>query len=229
MKNIFSPRIGFAWDPLKNGKWAVRGGVGVYHDWIAMGQTIDQTRNNPPGVLSETFTNVAPNGQPLGNYFNIAPSESYPWGFVLPTIPSLTLNSQGGITGIPTNVDSLDRNMKAPLAVNYVIGVEHQVWGSLVAGANYSGSRSYNGLNGSDVNRVTGDATVSGSAGSLVESINRPNSSFGSIIYVNNANQATYNAMILSLRGSMPGIKGSFQASYTLSHAQGLPRSQYAL
>jgi len=224
MKNIFSPRIGFAWDPLKNGKWAVRGGVGVYHDWIAMGQTIDQTRNNPPGVLSETFTNVAPNGQPLGNYFNIAPSESYPWGFVLPTIPSLTLNSQGGITGIPTNVDSLDRNMKAPLAVNYVIGVEHQVWGSLVAGANYSGSRSYNGLNGSDVNRVTGDATVSGSAGSLVESINRPNSSFGSIIYVNNANQATYNAMILSLRGHA-GHQGSFQASYTLSHAQDYPEA----
>jgi hypothetical protein len=224
MKNIFSPRIGFAWDPLKNGKWAVRGGVGVYHDWIAMGQTIDQTRNNPPGVLSETFTNVAPNGQPLGNYFNIAPSESYPWGFVLPTIPSLTLNSQGGITGIPTNVDSLDRNMKAPLAVNYVIGVEHQVWGSLVAGANYSGSRSYNGLNGSDVNRVAGDATVSGSAGSLVESINRPNSSFGSIIYVNNANQATYNAMILSLRGHA-GHQGSFQASYTLSHAQDYPEA----
>jgi hypothetical protein len=189
-----------------------------------MGQTIDQTRNNPPGVLSETFTNVAPNGQPLGNYFNIAPSESYPWGFVLPTIPSLTLNSQGGITGIPTNVDSLDRNMKAPLAVNYVIGVEHQVWGSLVAGANYSGSRSYNGLNGSDVNRVAGDATVSGSAGSLVESINRPNSSFGSIIYVNNANQATYNAMILSLRGHA-GHQGSFQASYTLSHAQDYPEA----
>ena len=44
----------------EDGKWAVRGGVGVYHDWIAMGQTIDQTRNNPPGVLSETFTDVAP-------------------------------------------------------------------------------------------------------------------------------------------------------------------------
>jgi hypothetical protein len=224
MKNIFSPRIGFAWDPLKNGKWAVRGGVGVYHDWIAMGQTIDQTRNNPPGVLSETFTNVAPNGQPLGNYFNIAPSETYPWGYVLPTIPSLTLNAQGGITGIPTNVDSLDRNMKAPLAVNYVIGVEHQLGGNLVAGANYSGSRSYNGLNGADVNRVAGDATISGSAGSLVESINRPNSSFGSIIYVNNANQATYNAMILSLRGRA-GHHGSFQASYTLSHAQDYPEA----
>jgi hypothetical protein len=231
MKNIFSPRIGFAWDPFKNGRWAVRGGVGVYHDWIAMGQTIDQTRNNPPGVLSETFTSVAPNGQPLGNYFSIAPSETYPWGFTLPTIPSLTLNSQGGITGIPTNVDSLDRNMKAPMAVNYVIGVEHQLFGSLVAGANYSGSRSYNGLTGADVNRVAGDFSVSGCVPgplyptcNLVDTFNRPNSSFGQIIYVNNANQATYNAMILSLRGKT-GHRGSFQASYTLSQAKDYPEA----
>jgi hypothetical protein len=224
MTNLWSPRIGFSWDPTKTGKWAVRGGIGVYHDWIAMGQSIDQTRNNPPGVLSETFTNVAPNGQPLGNYFSVAPSGNYPWGFVLPTIPALTLNAQGGIAGLPTNVDSLDRNLKAPLAVNYVIGVEHQLAGNLVAGANYSGSRSYNGLTGADVNRQPGDISFTGSAGSLVEAFTRPNSSFGQIIYVNNANQATYNAMILFLRGKA-GRRGNFQASYTLSHAQDYPEA----
>jgi hypothetical protein len=236
MKNIFSPRIGFAWDPTKTGKWAVRGGVGVYHDWIAMGQTIDQTRNNPPGVLSETFTDVAPTvngvpGQPLGNYFTIAPSGSYPWGFVLPPIPAGSLNAAGGIAGVPTNVDSLDRNMKAPLAVNYVIGFEHQLPGNLVVGANYSGSQSYNGLTGADVNRLPGDATFSGSTPSpsclncaVVESITRPNPNFGAITYVHNANQATYNAMILSLRGKA-GHRGSFQGSYTLSHAKDYPEA----
>lgn len=231
MTNLWSPRIGFAWDPTKTGKWAVRGGIGVYHDWIAMGQSIDQTRNNPPGVLSETFTNVAPNGQPLGNYFSIAPSGSYPWGFTLPTIPALTLNAQGGIAGLPTNVDSLERNMKAPLATNYVIGVEHQLSGNLVAAANYSGSRSFNGLTGADVNRAPGDATLSGSTPSMacpncniVEAITRPNPSFGQMIYVNNANQATYNAMILSLRGRA-SRRGNFQVSYTLSHAKDYPEA----
>lgn len=58
----------------------------------------------------------------------------------------------------------------------------------------------------------------------LVESINRPDSSFGSIVYVNNANQATYNAMILSLRGKA-GHRGNFQASYTLSHAKDYPEA----
>jgi Carboxypeptidase regulatory-like domain/TonB dependent receptor len=232
MDDLFSPRIGFAWDPTRTGKWAIRGGVGVYHDWISMGQTIDETRNNPPGVLSETFTSVAPNGQPLGNYFAIAPSETYPWGFALPSIPAGSLNQQGGITGIPTNVDSLDRNIKAPLAVNFVIGAEHELPLGLVAGASYSGSRSYNGLTGSDVNRTAGDLNFSGcvagtafpSCQGVVETFNRPNSSFGQILYVNNANQATYNAMILSLRGKA-GHRGNFQASYTLSHAKDYPEA----
>jgi hypothetical protein len=226
MKNLFSPRIGFSWDPSKTGKWAVRGGIGVYHDWVVLGQSVDQTRNNPPGVLSETFTNVAPNGSPLGKYFSIASSENYPWGFTLPSIPAGTLNSHGGIAGLPTNVDSLDRSMVAPLAVNYVIGAEHQLVGSLVAGANYSGSKSYNGLTGFNANYFPGGATFSipAATSTVTESIGTLNPNFGAITYVNNANQATYNAMILFLRGKA-GSRGAFQGSYTLSHAKDYPEA----
>lgn len=32
--NNFSPRIGYAWSPEKNGKFIVRGGVGVFYDWL---------------------------------------------------------------------------------------------------------------------------------------------------------------------------------------------------
>jgi len=218
--NLWSPRLGFAWDPTKSGNWSIRGGIGVYHDWVVLGQTVDEMRNNPPGVLSETFTDTAPDGTPLGNYFALATSGSYPFNFPLPTIPAGSLNSQGGIVGIPTNVWSLNRNFKAPLAVNYVVGVEHQLPWRLVAGANYSGSRSYNGLTGWDVNRFPGGADVSGPS----EVINRLNSSFGTINYVTNANAASYNAMVLTLRGHA-GARGSFQASYTLSHALDYPET----
>jgi hypothetical protein len=226
MKNLFSPRIGFAWDPSKTGRWAVRGGIGVYHDWVVLGQSVDQTRNNPPGVLSETFTNVAPDGTPLGNFFSIAPSQRYPWGFTLPTIPAGTLNSHGGIAGLPTNVNSLSRGLVAPLAVNYVIGVEHQLVGNLVAGANYSGSKSYNGLTGSNVNYFPGGATFSipSSTSTVTESIGTLNPNFGAITFVNNSNQATYNSMILFLRGKA-GHRAAFQGSYTLSHAKNYPEA----
>lgn len=228
MKNLFSPRIGFSWDPFKNGRWAVRGGIGVYHDWVVLGQSVDQTRNNPPGVVSETFTNVDNyNGTPypLSNFFAIAPSETYPWNFPLPPIPAGSLNSHGGITGLPTAVDALSQNLVAPVAVNYVIGVEHQLVGSLVAGANYSGSKSYDGLNGSNVNYFPGGATFSNSPTlGVTENIGTLNPNFGSIVYVNNANQATYNSMILFLRGKA-GHRGAFQGSYTLSHARDYPEA----
>jgi len=96
--------------------------------------------------------------------------------------------------------------------------------GNLVAGGNYSGSKSYNGLNGNNVNYFPGGATFAGKGGAVVESIGTLNSNFGPITFVNNANQATYNAMILYLRGRA-GHRGNFQASYTLSKAKDYPEA----
>ncbi len=211
--NFWSPRIGFAWDPTKRGNWSIRGGIGVYRDWVVMGQSVDQMRNNPPGVISPTFTSSLFGGTGIQPIFALAPSGTYPFNFPLPSIPAGSLNSQGGITGVQSSVDSLARNLTAPLAVNYVIGVEHQLPWRLVVGANYSGSRSYDGLTGTDQNRCAG-CTVN----------DRPNSSFGTIDYVSNANAGTYNAMILTIRGR-PSSAFSFQGSYTLSKAMDYPEA----
>ena len=34
---IFSPRGGFAYDPFGTGKWVIRGGFGVFHDYVTLG------------------------------------------------------------------------------------------------------------------------------------------------------------------------------------------------
>jgi len=213
IKNLFSPRIGFAWDPTRTGNWSVRGGIGVYHDWIALGQTVDQMRTNPPTLITPTF-NTAVNPNLPAPLFALAPSGTYPFNFPVPALTAAQLASLGGAGGVV----ALDRNMKAPLAVNYVIGVEHQLPWNLVAGANYSGSRSYDALNGTNVNRFAGALLPSNTGPSVL------NTNYGSINYVNNANAATYNAMILSLRGRA-GARGSFQASYTLSKATDYPEA----
>ena len=114
-----------------------------------LGQTVDQTRNNPPGVISPTFTQGS-NPEPI---FALAPSGTYPFNFPLPPIPAGSLDAKGGLVGVASNVTALQRNIPAPLAVNYVVGVERQLPWSLVAGANYSGSRSYDGITGMDQNR----------------------------------------------------------------------------
>jgi hypothetical protein len=217
--NYWSPRIGFAWDPTKTGRWSIRGGIGVYRDWVTLGQSVDQMRNNPPGVISTTFTKtVDVDGvpTPLGNYFALASSGSYPYNFPLPPIPAGSINAAGGLTGVQSNVTSLARNMVPPLAVNYVVGVEHQIPWKLVVGASYSGSSSYDGLIGTDQNRFAG--------GNIGTAIDRLNPNFGVINYVTNDNRGTYNAMILTLRGN-PTTRLNFQASYTLSHAQDFPEA----
>ncbi len=223
--NYWSPRIGFAWDPSRTGKWSIRGGIGVYRDWISLGQSVDEMRTNPPGLVSATFTStVTSNGvtTPLSNYFALSSTGTYPYNYPLPPIPAGTLNAAGGITGVQSNVWSLARNLEPPLAVNYVIGVEHQLPWKLVAGANYSGSMSYDALVGTDQNRFAGGATLAPcpapNQANQCESIARLNPNFGTINYVSNANGGSYNAMILTLRGT-PTSRLNFQGSYTLSRA----------
>ncbi|MGC9970300.1 MAG: TonB-dependent receptor [Bryobacteraceae bacterium] len=208
MKNNWSPRIGFAWDPSKRGVWSIRGGIGVYHDWIALGQSVDELRNNPPGVVYPTFLSTGG----IAPLFALASSATYPFSYPLPTIPAGSLNAQGGLTGVQSGIYGLARNMTAPFAVNYVVGVEHQLPGKFVAGGSYSGSKSYNGLAGMDYNRFNGDLIQNN--GQLV----RPNSSFGTINYVSNILGGSYNAMILTLRRTV-GHTATFQSSYMLSRA----------
>lgn len=205
ISNKWSPRFGFAWDPSKTGRWSIRGGIGVYRDWITMGQTVDELRNNPPGVVYPTFLSTGG----IAPVFALASSTSYPFGYPLPPIPAGSLNAQGGLTGVQSSIYGLDRNMTTPYAVNYVIGVEHQFPEEFVAGASYSGSISRDGLVGMDYNRTTGDLIAN--AGSLV----RPNASFGTINYVTNNLNGSYNALILTLR-RMASSTFQWQASYTL-------------
>jgi hypothetical protein len=228
----WSPRIGVAWDPTKTGKWSIRGGIGVYRDWVALGQSVDEMRTNPPGLVGTTFTNtVTYNGvtTPLGNYFALATNGNYPYNFPLPPIPAGSINAAGGITGVQSNVWALSRNMVPPLAVNYVIGVEHQIPWKLVVGASYSGSRSYDGLVGMNENVYPGGASLyscptASNANQQCEQINYLNPNFGTINLVTNDNRGTYNAMILTLRGN-PSSHLNFQASYTLSHAMDFPEA----
>ncbi|HTU32316.1 MAG TPA: carboxypeptidase regulatory-like domain-containing protein [Candidatus Acidoferrum sp.] len=216
--NYWSPRIGVAWDPTGHAKWVIRGGIGVYRDWVVLGQSVDEMRNNPPSVLSETFiANGFAGATTVQPDFAFAPNGGYPFNFPLPPIPALTLNSRGGYNSsgvpLPTAVWSLAPNLVPPLSVNYVVGIEHQLPWQLVGSVSYSGSRSYDGLTGSDWNRCAGCTAA-----------NRPNPYFGTMNYVTNSNASTYNSMILGVRRNA-GSRGSFQASYTLSHAMDYPEA----
>jgi len=208
ISNNWSPRFGFAWDPQSNGKWVVRGGIGLYHDWIPLGEA-NRVRGNPPGLIE---LNLRRDG-PIKPVFSIGTSRKFPYGWVLPTLPTLGVDQRGGLIGLNATVGAIDRDIKPSDTYIYSVGVERQLPGNLVAGASYSGSRTRDGIFGHDFNRFAGDL--------LDGRLDRLNPSFGTIFFEWNGNKIDYNSMILSLRGRF-AERGSFQLSYTLSKVEDL-------
>jgi len=208
----FSPRVGVAWDPAKNGKWSVRGGFGIFRDWPTLSQTEGALTTNPLLNLIPTFQAGTPN-PPL---LSIGTSDKYPFGFTYPPVPPLSLDSHGGNPTLRPQAAGIDRNLTFVPVYNYMIGVEHMVPGGFVVGANYSGSfaNGETGLGqpgswqGPDFNRLAGDL--------LDGKLDRLNQSFGYIGYMSNWNDIRYSALILTARRHA-GKRGTLQASYTLS------------
>ena len=83
-------------------------------------------------MISPVFTEGGSGIQPI---FALAPSGTYPFNFPLPAIPAGSLDAKGGIVGVASAVTALQRNMQAPLAVNYVVGVERELpWRRVAVG-----------------------------------------------------------------------------------------------
>jgi hypothetical protein len=202
LNNNWSPRIGVAYNPDGNGKTLIRGGIGLYHNWIPLGED-NRIRQNPPGLITPTFRV----GDPIPPVFALGTSDAPPFGFPFPTLPAGQLDAKGGLVGVRASAGGIDRNIHADSSVIYNIGVDRQLPGRLVAGVLYSGSYTYNGVMGTDYNRFPGDL--------LDGTLDRLNSSFGTIYYEANRNVIKYNAGIFSVRQTLG--RSAWQASYTLS------------
>ncbi len=97
-RNNFAPRIGFAWQPLRDGKTVVRGGYGIYFNVVEM-SFLGLTRFNPP--LIESFTAVNP------------------------TFPNLLEKAQ---RNIPSGLVVPDRVTATPYAQHLNLAVERELW-----------------------------------------------------------------------------------------------------
>src|SRR5271168_296823 len=99
VNDLISPRIAVAWDPTGHGVWAVRGGFGIYNNWLTSANVQEEFRGNPPGLIQPTFVPggvLGVSGPPI---FELGNSNTPPFGFPNPTLNAGLINSQGGITG----------------------------------------------------------------------------------------------------------------------------------
>ncbi|MGH9681627.1 MAG: TonB-dependent receptor domain-containing protein [Candidatus Acidiferrales bacterium] len=122
LKN-FEPRIGFSWDPFKDGKTAVRGGFGMF-DILPIPWTYTQTLPSQyPFTAQVTASGLS------------GPSATCPNGD-FPVVCSKTFNASS------LNVVYVPQNPGQAYAMNWNLNVQRQVTPSLTVTLGYVGSRS---------------------------------------------------------------------------------------
>ena len=115
----FNPRAGAAWDVTGDGKTIVRGGAGVYANWLPQANVQEEFRGNPPGLILPTFVE----GTSTPPVFVQGTSDTPPFGFrfpalggsaLCPTTPCL--DEKGGIKGTAFPIGAINPELKSPTA-----------------------------------------------------------------------------------------------------------------
>ena len=189
----FSPRVGFAWDPFRNGRTVVRGGFGIY-------DTLPLTYQFELLAL-----NVAP-------YFQTGSITTLPQGsFPAGGLPLLTANNLGYAW--------VQHDPKRSYVQQWSLNVQRQLGGGITASAGYSGQHGlHQPLRTSDANIVLPAETAPGLVWPTPRGSGaRLNPDLGAINALAWTSSNTYEAMNLGLAWERRGLR--LGGAYTFSRS----------
>ena len=238
VNNLFSPRIGVAWDPTGKGDWVVRGGFGVYNNWLTQANVQEEFRGSPPGEVAPTFV-AGGTASAQAPIFVLGTGSKPPFGFTFPTFGPGTgptpqqgggLNAQGGVVGASFAIGGINPLLKSPKSDIWSLTLERKLGNNFSASVGYNGSHSYNIVaNGNSIGNVSYGVDINTFPGDLINQMNtsatpvvpsptRLNRSFGAITYADNDRHGNYQAVIFDVRGHFS--RGYVDASYTRSSSK---------
>ncbi len=213
--NLWSPRVGAAWDVTGKGDWLVRGGYGLFNNWLTSANVQEEFRGSPPGLVMPTFFPNTPN-PPI---FVLGTSSKPPFGFTFPTFPG-GLNAQGGVAGAGFAIGGINPLLESPKVNIWSVSLVRQLNRVFAATVGYSGSHSWNIVgNGNSIGGVSYGVNINVLPGDLITHESkvptRLNPSFGSITYAANDRYGNYNGVYVDLKGRFS--RGFIDTSYTHS------------
>ena len=180
----FAPQFGFAWDPGKNGKTVVRGGIGLYYENVIYNNVLfDRPFRLKTGAFNQVFlgclggipqTSITttsgviapPNGVCNNNGAQIPISQAIPaalsfWkGTVLPGNPlSLTAPNPNYIgnflgAGLGVPLGLFAPNYQTPRALQINFGIQREVRHGMIFSADFLRNVETKSLLGVDINHV---------------------------------------------------------------------------
>jgi hypothetical protein len=212
----FAPRFGFAWQPLDNNRFVVRGGYGFFYDRVPGNTIIHAVEQSPP--YSITLDQGASTNQ-FASLKN--PFQSIPLG----TFPIRWVNFANN-TGSDLTQTSLLDNFLTPLVYSWNLNFQYEIAPTWVVEAGYVGSH---GIHQAETLHFLNEAQLASAAnpvnGVTTNTVSNarlrvPYLGFSptGLQYADTAGSYKYSSLQLTLRKAFShGL--TFQAAYTFSRA----------